>query len=1440
MRPALRSLPSGAAALLPLLLLAACGGNGDGATPRYAGPGTLDVTVSVGGETDRSGAQLTVAGPTPASATTDATGQRQFTRLTAGGYTVTASLPWTAERTLSSAATVSGGQTTPVAFSFTPVGDVTGQVSLQGISQPSGVVIAVAGTQVAATTDATGSYRISGVPAGARTLIASAPGFASATAQVTVVYRQAATAPALSLAPGATPALDLSKLQIVRTPVGQPDSVSGAAGAVLGMLLSDPLSRPAKVNLRSPAGTLLASAVPAADGSLPATALPGDGTGGHFAPGEVLASVVDQFGVESTPASIAAGRDVAGPTGNGALVGFARRDTTQADGIAGLTGAFADATSALAAVRLYLPDGTFVTSAPAEASGGFAEVAVGQAGGGSPARLLVSAVDKCGNEGAPVEAGVGEELAGPAVDGSRVSIQRRALGAQDGVSGTSGAIQFVCYPTAVTVASDPTLPVSAGLVAQGAPGASDGSFLELAVGTATQSYPRLWVSATDKCGLSASVAAEAQNADVTPPVVDPTLIAYALQSGGAPTVHGLPGAVTDLLSAVRQVDLLPPAGGAPLASVAPAGDGSFPDQAVGAVAGDRVQVVATDKPGNVAAAVLSRKVSATLSLAGRVRQAPLAPLSAAAYGFVAPFDPRSAGPGLGPALGQELSLADIGNASALDGTTTASPAAAPWSLTGNGWALASGGARSYVSGAVDSADQALIVFGGWDGVQTLDETLEFVPLLGTWTRLSPVGGVKPSARTQAAMADLGNGTVLLFGGADATGTPLGDTWLWTGATSTWTQLTPATAPGARYDASIAFDAARNKVVLFGGSQLVGTPPYTSYAPLGDTWEYDPPTLTLPSGVWTQAAPVAPNAPSARSGAAMTWAQAPSATTAPKTVLFGGVDASGTSQADLWTWDGSAWTLSTPATCAASPSSCPSARYDARLAFDPSTVSAVLQGGEPSAIGNETWILDPVAWSWTAGPALPGGPRSGQVLASFPTTAPGLPGLLLAGGSVLDGLGVSSFASGVWAASYGPGAVPSARSRAPFAFDANLSSLLVHGNGSDPAPAASDTWTFGGAWSFGQASSPVLARAALAWDGARGVAVLYGCGAGASAPCTTWEWDGSAFQQRPSAHSPTARGGHALAWDAAHGVTVLFGGADANGNPLAETWTWDGTDWSQLQTTAAPPARWYGALAFDAARGAMVLYGGMPGAALAPLQDTWELSATGWTERTPAASPPASGSPALAYDPVGKHTVLCDDAGKVWEWDGASWTAPVLPGAGGPAPGARTAAALAWNPAAGVLALLGGSTSSTPGDLPASLDVSDLWQLDRHAPAAVFAGQVAAFAVDPQATLSSAVASYAGAARGDELGNATYGVELLAWDWVNAQWRALGVVGSTERQTVGNAISAALPGALANYVQQGRLALLMMPVYPSSAPGGAGVASDLWTDYVALQVEYLLP
>jgi plastocyanin len=74
--------------------------------------------------------------------------------------------------------------------------------------------------------------------------------------------------------------------------------------------------------------------------------------------------------------------------------------------------------------------------------------------------------------------------------------------------------------------------------------------------------------------------------------------------------------------------------------------------------------------------------------------------------------------------------------------------------------------------------------------------------------------------------DAGGGQVVLFGGLDASGNTLGDTWTYNG--TTWTQQSPAASPPARSDASMIYDAASGQVILFGGLDASGNT-------LGDTW-----------------------------------------------------------------------------------------------------------------------------------------------------------------------------------------------------------------------------------------------------------------------------------------------------------------------------------------------------------------------------------------------------------------------------------------------------------------------------------------------------------------------------------------------------------------------------------------------------------------------------
>src|SRR5580693_8076512 len=86
----------------------------------------------------------------------------------------------------------------------------------------------------------------------------------------------------------------------------------------------------------------------------------------------------------------------------------------------------------------------------------------------------------------------------------------------------------------------------------------------------------------------------------------------------------------------------------------------------------------------------------------------------------------------------------------------------------------------------------------------------------TWNQQSPA--TSPTARDASVMAyDPVHHQTVLFGGQDSGNNPLAETWVYNG--STWTNVTPAVGvpkPSARVLASMAFDVAHSRMVLFGG------------------------------------------------------------------------------------------------------------------------------------------------------------------------------------------------------------------------------------------------------------------------------------------------------------------------------------------------------------------------------------------------------------------------------------------------------------------------------------------------------------------------------------------------------------------------------------------------------------------------------------------------
>jgi len=262
-----------------------------------------------------------------------------------------------------------------------------------------------------------------------------------------------------------------------------------------------------------------------------------------------------------------------------------------------------------------------------------------------------------------------------------------------------------------------------------------------------------------------------------------------------------------------------------------------------------------------------------------------------------------------------------------------------------GWVKRLGAAlpppRQSAAMAYDAGRQEIILVGGIGVTDAIADGVAVAAVLGdtwtwdglVWTPRLP--GVSPPARAGVSIAyDAARQTLVLFGGTDQHGLTLNDTWTWDG--TAWTQQRPSISPPARTGANMTYDVATHRVLLFGGVACVDR---TSVF-LDDTWAWD-------GATWVQLRPAV--APSPRVGASMT-----SDASNQTVVLFGG--GSGRQWDDTWTWDGTTWTLHQPPTS-------PPARAYARMAYDEGNRVAVLFGGVDRSNLTDTWAWDGVAATW---------------------------------------------------------------------------------------------------------------------------------------------------------------------------------------------------------------------------------------------------------------------------------------------------------------------------------------------------------------------------------------------------------------------------------------------------------------------------------------------
>jgi len=217
--------------------------------------------------------------------------------------------------------------------------------------------------------------------------------------------------------------------------------------------------------------------------------------------------------------------------------------------------------------------------------------------------------------------------------------------------------------------------------------------------------------------------------------------------------------------------------------------------------------------------------------------------------------------------------------------------------------------------------------------------------------------------------DPARGRVVLFGGSGGNFQLFADTWTWDGRD--WRQEQPDSSPPARREAAVAYDPNEGRVLLFGGAGA-------GNSLMGDTWTWD-------GAQWSQLHPVP--SPPARVGGALAY-HAPS-----KTLVLSGfgnwtwdgarwrqlegngpvdwqwmptapMHATGSVvlfNGNTWTWDGKSWMQQRPP--AGNPAVATSGQVAPSMAYDAARRQVVLFGGGPlDAPSRATWIWDGTNWT----------------------------------------------------------------------------------------------------------------------------------------------------------------------------------------------------------------------------------------------------------------------------------------------------------------------------------------------------------------------------------------------------------------------------------------------------------------------------------------------
>jgi hypothetical protein len=466
-----------------------------------------------------------------------------------------------------------------------------------------------------------------------------------------------------------------------------------------------------------------------------------------------------------------------------------------------------------------------------------------------------------------------------------------------------------------------------------------------------------------------------------------------------------------------------------------------------------------------------------------------------------------------------------------------------------------------------------------------------------WSLVSTLGTPPARRSHHGAIYDPDGDRMIIFGGGNESEI-LNDVWeLALSGTPTWSQISlSGPTPPYRSGSCVAFDRARDRILLFGGYGVAGV--------CDDVW-----SLSLGDSVtWT------PLVPAGSGGLGRARASAVLDSMGDRLVVFGGFSPTGAQVNDVWSLrlsDPVAWTQLMPL------GTLPPARASQCGAMDPVLRRMVVFGGSGPSDLNDTWLLslgDTVRWTRLA-VSSNDPPARHYATAAYDTDS----------GRVIVACG--------------------ARYNSP--------------NLGDVWGLSSDSWSRlsegGRAWDLGTQSAIFYDPSD---DGLVGFETTIDLSSGTeSYSLTAWTMPLDGVPRRslvtPTGTAPVARFGYSVILDPTRRRLVFFGGKPGQFRlSLDEVWVLDlsgAPAWLRLNPAGQSPPNmiWHSAI-YDPTQDRMIVFGGDTDTLMngypygTKLNDTWSLNFAGtptWARLSPGGTPPPPREMhGATYDPV-EHRMI---------------------------------------------------------------------------------------------------------------------------------------------------------------------------------------------------------